>query len=1200
MRNGRLALALCALVLVSGAASASGRWVSFGTNPAREAEVDVISSDMSGVTLAFRIAGVVAEDASTKGGEYVRLSIPPYGHTTGVGEALLPVIRELVEIPVGAVPRLRVVSSESRVAALGSLGLAHPLLPAQPPIEKLPGAIDEAEFVLSRDYYGRDEFQPRDPTSVGDVRTLRGRRYVQLEITPLRYNPAGGALELTTDLVVRIDFERADAAATRGAIERYSNARFDRLASDLFVNADAFRARYDLPLPIEYLIIVHDSFYDSILPLAAWRNQKGHHTTVVKTSEIPGGNTKQNIKTFIQDAYDNWPAPPTYVLLVGDTPYIDYWVGTQSDNPATDLYYVTMDGPDDWDPDIWIGRFSCTSASQVTNLVNKTVDYERYDLVSGTDWIKKAVFMASCDNSSVPEGTHEFVIGEYLEPRGYLSQRLYCTQGATAGDVSAALDNGRTLCIYSGHGSITSWADGPPYNAGHVNALHNADKLPLVHSYSCLTGMFSAACFGESWINAPDRGALVFWGSSVTSYWGEDDILERGAFEALFAEGYTWACGISHRALYHLLDHYGTGGSTRRYFEMYNILGDPAVDIWTEPPATLDVSHPATVPIGLPVLTAVVSDGRDPVEGALVSVVKTDEGIHSTGRTDAAGQAVITLDPAPMVTGALDVTVSKHDRLPFEGTTSVTNADVPFCIYDGHVIDDDANGGSSGDGNGLVAASETVELLLTLRNVGLVDGEGVTATLSTDDPYVTITDGSEDFGAVPAGGTAQSLEDYDFSVAGDCGDGHEIQFEVAASDGDSSWVSFFSVGVGAPALVLGGWTVDDSPPGGDGDGCPNPGETITLSVILENVGSEPAHDVTAELGSVDPYVSVVGGSAGTVLIEPGGSGELAPGFTVTLAPDTPPLHLVDYELSVGTATGYTGTVALTAAVAGGLDEGFEVTGQDWSHHVVTEGSLDQWHVTDYRSNSGSYAWKYGGPGGGYYMPFADAALETPELCLGSGCEMTMWHRLSALEDGTGAAEDCAIVEISSDGGATWSLLVPQGGYSHVKNSDPTNPLPDGTPCWSGTFDWRQDAFDLSAYVGTGHLVRFRFAADSYAGQEGWYVDDVAIMCSPSGIDGGEVGAAPSEFALFQNAPNPFNPVTTIGYALPERTHVTISVYNVAGALVRTLVDGEQEPGSRSVVWDGRNESGGKVGSGVYFCRMSAGSFSDRRLMVLLK
>lgn len=91
MRKGWLLLALCALVLVSGATSASGRWVSFGTSPAREVEIDVMSSDMSGVTLAFRIAGVVAEDVSTKGGEYVRLSTPPYGHTTDVGEALLPV-----------------------------------------------------------------------------------------------------------------------------------------------------------------------------------------------------------------------------------------------------------------------------------------------------------------------------------------------------------------------------------------------------------------------------------------------------------------------------------------------------------------------------------------------------------------------------------------------------------------------------------------------------------------------------------------------------------------------------------------------------------------------------------------------------------------------------------------------------------------------------------------------------------------------------------------------------------------------------------------------------------------------------------------------------------------------------------------------------------------------------------------------------
>jgi len=94
--------------------------------------------------------------------------------------------------------------------------------------------------------------------------------------------------------------------------------------------------------------------------------------------------------------------------------------------------------------------------------------------------------------------------------------------------------------------------------------------------------------------------------------------------------------------------------------------------------------------------------------------------------------------------------------------------------------------------------------------------------------------------------------------------------------------------------------------------------------------------------------------------------------------------------------------------------------------------------------------------------------------------------------------------------------------------------------------------------------------------------------------------------LGQNFPNPFNPVTRIEYWLPEagtgavRTPVNVSVYDVRGAKVRTLVNQAQVAGRYRVEWDGRDDHGTPVGSGVYFYRMSTPRFSDSRKMVLLK
>jgi hypothetical protein len=90
------------------------------------------------------------------------------------------------------------------------------------------------------------------------------------------------------------------------------------------------------------------------------------------------------------------------------------------------------------------------------------------------------------------------------------------------------------------------------------------------------------------------------------------------------------------------------------------------------------------------------------------------------------------------------------------------------------------------------------------------------------------------------------------------------------------------------------------------------------------------------------------------------------------------------------------------------------------------------------------------------------------------------------------------------------------------------------------------------------------------------------------------------FALDANAPNPFNPVTTIFYNLAEQTHVNLSVFDVSGALVRTLVSGDEPAGEKSVTWDGRSNTGNPMASGVYFYRLQTPEFVKTRKMILLK
>ncbi|MCK4297825.1 MAG: T9SS type A sorting domain-containing protein, partial [Candidatus Marinimicrobia bacterium] len=95
-------------------------------------------------------------------------------------------------------------------------------------------------------------------------------------------------------------------------------------------------------------------------------------------------------------------------------------------------------------------------------------------------------------------------------------------------------------------------------------------------------------------------------------------------------------------------------------------------------------------------------------------------------------------------------------------------------------------------------------------------------------------------------------------------------------------------------------------------------------------------------------------------------------------------------------------------------------------------------------------------------------------------------------------------------------------------------------------------------------------------------------------------AFPAEFRLYQNYPNPFNPVTTISYDLPEDGFVELSVYNMRGEKVTTLLKSNQEAGSYKVNWDGRNENGEIVSSGIYFLRIVSGSYSKTNKMIFIR
>jgi subtilisin-like proprotein convertase family protein len=145
--------------------------------------------------------------------------------------------------------------------------------------------------------------------------------------------------------------------------------------------------------------------------------------------------------------------------------------------------------------------------------------------------------------------------------------------------------------------------------------------------------------------------------------------------------------------------------------------------------------------------------------------------------------------------------------------------------------------------------------------------------------------------------------------------------------------------------------------------------------------------------------------------------------------------------------------------------------------------------------------------------------------------------------------------------------------------------------------------ELADFVGEGAAGDWQIWVSDNAGVDTGVLHDWCVHVwggASSGVPGEDLTGVPSEYVLKGASPNPFNPVTEIAYGLPADGRMALRVYNVAGKLVRVLVDGDVDAGYHAAVWDGRDDRGEPVASGVYFCRMEAEAFEQSVKMVLLK
>ncbi|MBC8386121.1 MAG: T9SS type A sorting domain-containing protein, partial [Candidatus Cloacimonetes bacterium] len=599
------------------------------------------------------------------------------------------------------------------------------------------------------------------------------------------------------------------------------------------------------------------------------------------------------IKSFIQSEYDA-DNGLTFVQLVGDNAQVATF---SSGGGGSDPSYSLLEGTDSY-PEIFVGRFSAENVSQVETQVERTVHYER-DLVEG-DWLHKGMGVGSSEGAGQgDDGEADWVhldnIRIDLMDFTYTEvDQIYDTNGGNSTQVTNALNEGRSIINYTGHGSNTSWSS-TGFSNDHVNSLTNDYRLPFINSVACVNGNFtSTTCFGEAWLRATNNstgaptGAVAVYMSSINQSWAppmrcQDEYVDllcgAGDYEG-FGTQKSSIGGLWYNGSCDMLDVYGSQGDDM--FETWIIFGDASLQVRTDTPEMMTINHLPTIFIGF--ATFDVSTG---VENALVSLTSEDGPIAS-GYTNASGN--VTLDLTDLPDSPMDLTLT---TTAFNKVTEIETIELipPGGAY---LVISEISVDAGGDDE--IEFGESVNLSVTIENVGTEQANAVDMVLSIDDEYITLTDAAETIGDLPAGNSIELIDAFSFDVSNFIPDMYDFQFYAEMTE-RNSWEGYIDLTAFAPVIVCADVMVDDGE-----NGTLDPGETTDIIVNLENTGGARATSVSAVLSTFGDLITINSDYDEVSFINAYSSGNLT--FNITVSEDAPSGVHADFDLNISADNEY--------------------------------------------------------------------------------------------------------------------------------------------------------------------------------------------------------------------------------------------------------------------------------------------------------
>lgn len=923
-------------------------------------------------------------------------------------------------------------------------------------------------------------------------------------------------------------------------------------------------------------------------------------------------------------------------------------------NYTNEGFFTELEGNDPF-PDVFLGRWPVNSQSETRSIVNRTIMHERAPFESDSARFERCV--VSADHSVDTQRLTIAYAREMLLDEGFqVVDTVYSLYDPSPQTMINKVNQGVTFVNHRGSGWNQGWA-GINFYYWTVPQISNAGKLCVVTGIGCGVAKFDAGdneCFGERWmlhgsVTNP-QGAVGFIGPCWNTHTVYNDVLDTCLYRAILeynidnltpalvaGKMFAWAMFAD------FVDEDGVNQVATIMMRQYLALSDPSLMLYTNTPVRLPVTLPTAIPAGPFSLPVTISAGFTTEADSLTIGFRTQDGSHLAHVVPA--QAGTWNVPVDFAFGdSIVATVSGHNVLTHQYVITVAPTGV-YLIHQGYSISD-----ATGNGDGRAQPGELISLIDTVRNVGTETGTNVLGFLGTGQEYVAIAVNQSGYGSVTDQAAAACSPPFTFTVEPEFR-GSTIAFEIAydADQIDPRSDPFFLT-LYAPEIEHEGLVINDG-----NDGQLNRLEEGALVFTITNTGNETLPASTLELSTTSEFLSLVDSLATIPVLAPNQSYTLpSNALRIGSAWNTPSGTQASLiaEISVEMPF-YTFTRSFTLPIVlGVVGQADPMAGSDGTYYMYDDLDIDYDRVA-------VYDWleispQAGGPGTalpftqshqtfsvavpftyGYFgTSYSSLSISTDgfvvpgmtdatnfdnhplphETDFVSGMIAVMWNDLWWYFGDNGdisyyhdQAADRFIVEwhdISSWGNGS------RPSTFQIQLLNPaTYQTPTGDAEWLMLYQdlyWHETAAE-GATIGYETMDELNGATYYYNGSRpitsAPFENGRAIRLTtapPVILDAPEAPELPVSFSLSQNFPNPFNPETTIEYSLSTPANIQLEVFDVLGRKVATLAAGLREAGLHRLQWNGKNNSGVSVPSGIYFYRLSAPDFVHTRRMLLMR